>query len=56
MESFVNTALTLPKAVCEEFERALRSGVWSNGMPMTPKQRQICVEALQLRDLRKTVH
>ncbi len=46
---FANVVLALPEVIFDEFKTALQRGVWSNGMPLTPRQKSICREALLLR-------
>ena len=45
---FDNVARSLPKAMIDEFERATESGVWSNGIPMTQRQIDICRQAIEI--------
>lgn len=46
---FLGVARSLPKSMIEEFERAIESGYWKNGMRMTSQQMDICREVLEIK-------
>jgi len=46
---FAAVVHSLPESICKEFERALKEGTWSNGIPLTRRQQQICRDALECR-------
>ena len=48
---FENIVSQLPIEILHEFQRALNSGTWSNGMRLTQKQRRICHHALFLKEI-----
>ncbi len=43
---FEKVAINLPSNICDTFRKALTTGCWGNGMPLTMAHRRTCEEAL----------
>lgn len=49
---FEVVAINLPKNICDTFRKALNTGCWDNGKPLTMAHRRTCEEALLYKEAR----